>query len=143
MGSGAEAASVVRGLLHPLQAKQAPLSHQGYRPAAGILATHAAYGRDPHDPHRAPGRQKPGPPRRLPGTSGPEAERAGFHPRLAHAAGGGLLPLLDGKVDAKPLLGQTSDRPIREHRPDGLVDSLDPGGHGRVIFPKGNSYLSL
>ena len=42
--------------LYSLQAKQAPLSHQDYRPAAGILATHAAYGRDPHDPHRAPGR---------------------------------------------------------------------------------------
>ena len=143
MGLGAEAASVVRGFLHPFQAKQAPLSHQGYRPAAGILATHAAYGRDPHDPHRAPGRQKPGPPRRLPGTSGPEAERAGFHPRLAHAAGGGLLPLLDGKVDAEPLLGQTPDRPIREHRPDGLVHLFNLRSHSFVVLAEGDPDVSL
>ena len=111
--------------------------------AAGILTTHAAHDGDPHDLPRATDRQEPLPPQRLPGPSRPETERAGSHPRFVHTARRGSLPLLDGKVDAKPLLGQAPDRPIREHRSDGLVDPLDPGGHGRVIFPKGNSYLSL
>ena len=32
-------------------------------------------------------------------------------------------------------------RPIREHRPDGLVDPLDPGGHGRILLAKNNPDL--